>query len=39
MAKLTLSAPVTLDQLRAALQRTCPDLDQQRMGPGITASQ
>lgn len=39
MAKITLPAPVTLDQIRAALTRTCPDLDQQRMGPGVTASQ
>jgi hypothetical protein len=39
MATITLSAHVTLDQLRAALTRACPDLDQQRMGPGVTASQ
>lgn len=38
MAKIDLPAPVTLDQLRAALGRACPDLDQQRMGPGVTAS-
>lgn len=38
MAKIDLPAAVTLDQLRAALTRACPDLDQQRMGPGVTAS-
>mgnify|MGYP001273956234 FL=1 len=38
MAKIDLPAAVTLDQLRAALTRACPDLDQQRMGPGLTAS-
>ncbi len=39
MAKLTLPAPHSLDHLRAALERTCPDLDQHRFGPGVTASQ
>ncbi len=39
MAKITLPAPVTLDHLRAAVARSCPDLDLQRMGPGLTASQ
>ena len=39
MAKLDLPAPVSLDQLRAAVARTCPDLDLQRMGPGLSASQ
>jgi hypothetical protein len=38
MAKIDLPAAVTLDQLRAALTRACPDLDQQRLGPGLTAS-
>ena len=38
MAKLTLPSPVSLDRLRAALARTCPDLDQHRLGPGVTAS-
>lgn len=39
MATIKLPAPATLDQIRAALTRACPDLDQQRMGPGVTASQ
>lgn len=39
MATIKLPAPVSLDQVRAALTRACPDLDQQRFGPGVTASQ
>ena len=39
MATITLSAHVPLPELRATLARTCPDLDLQRMGPGLTASQ
>lgn len=38
MATIKLPAAVTLDQIRAALTRACPDLDQHRMGPGVTAS-
>ncbi len=38
MPKITLPAPVSRDQLRAALTRTCPDLEQNRMGPGVSAS-
>ena len=39
MATLKLSRHVPLADLRATLARTCPDLDLQRMGPGLTASQ
>ena len=39
MATIKLTTPTSLTDLRAAVARTCPDLDLQRMGPGLTASQ
>jgi hypothetical protein len=39
MATLKLSRHVPLPELRTTLARTCPDLDLQSAGPGLTASQ